>query len=326
MNQYAYAYHDPLNAFDPTGELAPLVILGGRLLLQYLACNLACHGTAAAGNLLSGGCANWKDNIVGCGTGCLLSLIPIKLPPKLQQGACGINSFEADTLVHVKSDAGNGGRLTTALKRIADIQPGDEVLALAEWETADTALRFEKVLDVYSSQREQTLVRLTLESGEVISATEGHPLSTPDGWRDAILIKRGGKLLLRSDSGEAREASVVYVQLEQRVAAVYNLEVANAHTFFVGEDGVLVHNARRPVDTGVYILEDIGIYVGQSIDIDRRETTHKRTRPGFKGEVCRIPNLPDKNQRNIIENFFYDSIEGLGFNRTNKIRPPKPKK
>ena len=47
-----------------------------------------------------------------------------------------------------------------------------------------------------------------------------------------FFIKRGGRLLLRGDENEAREATVIDVLHEQRLAAVYNLEVANAHTFF----------------------------------------------------------------------------------------------
>jgi hypothetical protein len=35
------------------------------------------------------------------------------------------------------------------------------------------------------------------------------------------------------------------VRLERSTVQVFNLEVANAHTFFVGNDGALVHNGAR---------------------------------------------------------------------------------
>jgi hypothetical protein len=53
------------------------------------------------------------------------------------------------------------------------------------------------VLDVIASHREQRLVHITLETGERLTATDGHPFKTSEGWRDAIMLKKGGKLLLK---------------------------------------------------------------------------------------------------------------------------------
>jgi hypothetical protein len=41
-------------------------------------------------------------------------------------------------------------------------------------------------------------------------------------------------------------ATIEDVRIETKTIRVYNLEVANLHTFFVGEDGVVVHNGRAP--------------------------------------------------------------------------------
>jgi hypothetical protein len=96
----------------------------------------------------------------------------------------------------------------------------------------------------------QRLIHITLETGEKLTATDGHPFKTTEGWRDAIMLKKGGKLLLKgageetdaeSEAGE-RVATIKDVQTEQKIVPAYNLEVANAHTFFVGEEGVLAHN------------------------------------------------------------------------------------
>jgi hypothetical protein len=57
-------------------------------------------------------------------------------------------------------------------------------------------------------------------------------------------LKKGGQLLLKGD-GEADSehwAIIAEVQQETRTVPVFNLEVAKAHTFFVGSDGVVVHN------------------------------------------------------------------------------------
>ena len=89
----------------------------------------------------------------------------------------------------------------------------------------------------------QKWVHLTLADGKTIDATEGHPFNTPDGWRDAILLKKGGELILKGEHGEPKSIQIADVKVEDRRLTTYNLEVANAHTFFVGEDAVLVHNS-----------------------------------------------------------------------------------
>ena len=166
-----------------------------------------------------------------------------------------VYSFPADTLVHVKpSDAkvkdASLGKCT--LRPISDITLGDEVLSFAEWKDQgksgkmDRRLSYEKVTDVYTSYKAQTFVHLTLDDGQTLTATEGHPFKTADGWRDAIMLKKGGKLLLKGGDGDAdaeRTATIAEVHTEQRTLPVYNLEVANGHTYFVGKHGLLVHNA-----------------------------------------------------------------------------------
>ncbi len=71
-------------------------------------------------------------------------------------------------------------------------------------------------------------------------------MRTAEGWRDAQLIKAGGQLDLKGSTDERpKRAEVVKVEHELKHERVYNLEVANAHTFFVGEEGVWGHNAKK---------------------------------------------------------------------------------
>jgi hypothetical protein len=105
------------------------------------------------------------------------------------------------------------------------------------------AQRYEKVTDTISSFKEQTLLHISLDNGQTLQATAGHPFKTREGWRDAVLLKKGGQLLLggEADSSE-RFATITDIREEVKTTAVFNLEVANLHTFFVGVDGVVVHN------------------------------------------------------------------------------------
>ena len=230
-----------------------------------------CGITTAVINAATGECNNWgntaKDCAIGCAAGMGLGWLASKLPGLAKKAwdaircGTGFNSFAADTLVHVKPDeamAGDAKAGKSRLKPINQINVGDEVLAFSEWKDKgksskmDRRLSYEKVTDVYTSYKAQTLVHLTLDDGQTLTATEGHPFKTADGWRDAIMLKKGGKLLLKGGDGDAdaeRTATIAEVRTEQKTLPVYNLEVANGHTYFVGIDGELVHNAIHHICT-----------------------------------------------------------------------------
>jgi hypothetical protein len=228
--------------------------------------------SGAADYFLECGNVDWGDNAKDCAVDCLIGMLPIPNPcGKFGQwfgmaagaagaAAGGLNSFSAGTLVHVMPQGAaehDAQQAQAELRPIGQLKPGDQVLAIAEWkdkgqarneagDALDARLSYEKVTDVYTSRKEQVLVHLTLDNGDQLTATEGHPFKTSEGWRDAILLKRGGKLLLKGsgESGSDKTALIADVRVEKTTVQVFNLEVANAHTFFVGKDGVVVHNAR----------------------------------------------------------------------------------
>lgn len=269
INLYAYAAAAPGRFIDPTGEIIPC------LLFNYARCMLGCVGTDAALNMAFG-CESFDlaSSAKDCAVSCIFSMLPIPNPcgkfGKLFGAATGVgaglmNSFAADTQVHVRPKETGGTdamRGKTELKAIKDLKIGDEVLAFAEWKDKgelrsdtgnrlDQRLSYEKVTDIATSYREQRIVHITLDDGSTIEATDGHPFRTIDGWRDAILLKKGGKLLLKgsNEPDSERVAAIDHVRVELKNVPVFNIEVENAHTFFVGQQGNLVHNAWAPTAT-----------------------------------------------------------------------------
>jgi RHS repeat-associated protein len=300
INLVTYAGASPSRFTDPTGEFVQC------LMVNYARCLVTCGIEGAATAAITGDCLDLGDLAKDCLTNCLWSMLPIPDPCgrfgklfSIGVGMMGGNSFEADTLVHTRVLTDTG--YVKQLKRIADIQVGDEVLAWDELKAYDiaqareakklqahlpsdlqaksasspaqmrassyennskseiksqtnssfaasqqTAESYQKVTHLKSISFEQTLYHITLDNGETFQATEGHPFKTSEGWRDAIMLKKGGKLLLKGGDADSAErfATIIYILEEVKTIPVYNLEVEQLHTYFIGQDGVLVHNAR----------------------------------------------------------------------------------
>jgi RHS repeat-associated protein len=345
QNQYNYAEQNGQNMVDPDGRIVwvPIIMWAWRVtaIIDLYA-------------QVRDGCFDMKQFMIDrIPVGKFVKRIKWKKKPSPKPKdppTCPIpsgNSFAGDTVVHVWDEGSN----SPATKPIRDIRLGDKVLAYSEWMTgadkdtttnnvglhrgqlqsgqtdrAANPLSYRPVTDIFSSHKQQTMVKLTLDTGEVIDATQGHPFKTDQGWRDAALLEVGSRieatvsrpgLLKRAvktmkgsvaslaaaavlattpavsaaqveridsvsslvhqvgDSAPAAAAerarllntfgterflagvtdhgddhdttpiahrTVTAVTKQNVVIPVYNLEVASAHTFFVGEEGALVHN------------------------------------------------------------------------------------
>jgi hypothetical protein len=279
------------------------------------------------------GCGDreWGDAIKDCAVSCLWAMLPVPDPcgkfGKLFGAAVGLasglmNSFPADTLVHTRIQTDSGPQ--TQLKRIADIQIGDEVLAWDELAAHDQSLNqqsYQKVTEVYNTpERIRTLVHLTLDNGQTLTATDGHPFKTEEGWRDAVLLKKGGKLLLKDSS----YATIAEVRIEQERITTYNLEVAQLHTYLVGRDGVVVHNsggARIPCGSPRSAFRqakrDAGIPTSQT------HNTHRRgqgDRQGSRGTDYGFDN--NKSVQHHPDGHPYPATNGSNEPHFNNHQPP----
>ena len=136
-------------------------------------------------------------------------------------GGC---SFSADTPVMTQR-----GRMP-----IRQLQEGDWVLAYDET-SGSTG-----VYPVTATFNHLDPVILVLViDGERIETTPEHPFYADGAWVAAADL-RVGDALRRVDGSVGLVESV---RIERRFQMMYNLTVAQAYTFFVGDDGWLVHNA-----------------------------------------------------------------------------------
>ena len=120
---------------------------------------------------------------------------------------------------------------------IEKIQVGDLVWA-EDPDTGEKALK--PVLQLFVSETHE-LVRLLIED-EIILATTGHPFHVKGkGWVQAFDLEPGD-LVTQKDGKLATVYGIWYIYSENPVT-VYNFEVADFHTYFVGDDSLLVHNA-----------------------------------------------------------------------------------
>ena len=78
--------------------------------------------------------------------------------------------------------------------------------------------------------------------GEVIQCTDTHPFQVKGkGWVDAHMLNVGDAVYTK-DWNTATIKRVDILELEEHIE-VFNFEVDDCHTYFVGEFDILVHNA-----------------------------------------------------------------------------------
>lgn len=137
-----------------------------------------------------------------------------------------LSCFVAGTLI----------KTSEGLIPIEEIRVGDEVFAY-NIENGETELKEVKQLFVHE---EDELVHLVI-NGEKIDTTTNHPFFVEDlGFISAKDLQDGDELRLYDGSTASVEA--IEIEVLDEPVLVYNFEVEDFHTYFVGEQSVLVHN------------------------------------------------------------------------------------
>lgn len=227
----------------------------------------------------------------GLGKGAFKKLTKVALKSSIDDVAkkllktCVFACFPAGTQVHTE----------LGLKNIEEIQTGDKVWAYNE-ETEETALQ--KVLYTMEKESDHTVEIVT--ENETIETTALHPFYVNGKWKEASELEKGDRIITQNKE----EIVIKSVEFKYTSQKVYNFEVAHWHTYFVGENLFLVHNAK-----GKCISQYIKGLVGNR---PLRELTHNEIYNAFRKAGIDLSNHAIKRLKDI-------RTKNLGFITPNDI-------
>ena len=183
------------------------------------------------------------------------------------------------------------------LVAIENIQAGDMVWA-SDSNTGETALK--EVVQTFRNETTE-LVHVTV-NGEEIICTNEHPFYSPvKGWTAACQLRAGDILVLVN--GEYVVVEKVQHELLESPVATYNFEVQDFHTYYIGEQSILVHNLCGPLDAKT--TNHGSIRVGER-GLTQREydllKASKNVKTQADGARVYIRSLTSNNNNVLIEN------------------------
>jgi hypothetical protein len=208
---------------------------------------------------------------------------------KVVKTPCGC--FVAGTAVSMR----RGGKL------IEQVQVGDSVWAYNE-RTRQTALR--PVTHLFRYERDTVYV-LHTATGEALRTTSDHPFYVRGQWVKVKRLRVGDSLV--SQGGQRHVLR--RIELKPEHVTVYNFTVDELHTYFVGQNAILVHNS-GPCD---FVVTRDGTAV--STNLSKVEGSYKNA--GFR-EIERNPN-------NVIYEVPKADGKGTFYSRLQKATSPRQK-
>lgn len=155
-------------------------------------------------------------------------------------------------------------------RNIENVRINDTVVAADE----GSARQGPEVVTKVWVHRDEPLRHLVLDSGEIVTTTSRHRFFVDGHGFTALERLRVGDPLRTADG------SLVHVRAisdDGQRGTVFNLSVAHAHTYFVGESRLWVHNVK---DDGSNVGEDDGDGTGGGGEVDELEM--KKIKPPKK--------------------------------------------
>ena len=307
-NLFAYCGNNPITGYDPTGNFDFNKLIGGICLVLVgvaavaaVAVSVASCGAAAAPASMA---------LIEAATAVAGYVTAVNGVSEIVESATGENpvrtiifrgnreAYEDVTQIMVWiASAGTGAIIefenvtggqacfvsgtmvatSTGNIPIESIKPGDMVWATNP-DSGETELK--QVVRTFVRESDE-LVHVFVKGDEIVCTNE-HPFYSPvKGWTAACDLRAGDVLV--TVNGEYVVVEFIQHELLESPVLVYNFEVEDFHTYYVGTSVVLVHNScnhgsswrkereRYWKETGKSAIEgnDYGAYVADQDNIDK---------------------------------------------------------
>jgi hypothetical protein len=163
------------------------------------------------------------------------------------------------------------------------------------WDEKTKTNSYKKVLNTFVRNTDQ-IYNLTIGE-EKLSTTWNHPYYVKDkGWVQAKDLKRGETMI----SAKGSMLTLKDITIEERDETVYNFEVEDNHTYYVGKDGVLVHNDNYSEDFANETRAKKFFYIG-GVRYERKGSGRDAYFIGYKDNDTRIKISFDDENMDIVK-------------------------
>ncbi|NMP38583.1 MAG: hypothetical protein GX051_10785 [Clostridiales bacterium] len=260
-NLFAYCMNNPVNMSDPDGnwpKWATKLIIGTAVIAAAAVLTIATAGTGTALACFAVGALKGAviGAAVGAASGAVTGAVGHRLSTGKWKGAgkAALESAADGYMTGSITGAITGGMnskvcfvagtavLTSAGHvAIEEICAGDRVWS-ENPETGEKELK--QVVRTFVNETDE-LVHVFVNGEEIVTTPE-HPFYVPTkGWTGAIHLRAGDILVLQN--GKYAIVEKIQHELLESPIKVYNFEVADFHTYFVGESSALVHNSCKRI-------------------------------------------------------------------------------
>ena len=255
-NLFAYCQNNPVNMSDKDGnwpKWATKVLIGTAVIAAAAVLTIATAGTGTALDCFAVGALKGAVTgaLIGAATGAVTGAVTHRVTTGSWKGADkaaiegaadgymggAITGFVAGGLTsNVCFVSGTKILTSSGLVAIENISSGDWVWA-ENPETGEKELK--QVVQTFVNETDE-LVHVYVNGEEIITTPE-HPFYVPNkGWTSAIELRAGDVLVLQN--GEYVVVEKIQHEILENSVTVYNFEVEDFHTYYVGDSSLLVHN------------------------------------------------------------------------------------
>lgn len=304
-NLFAYCFNNPVNMSDENGnwpKWATKVLIGVAVIAAAAVVTVATGG-AATGTLVAAvhcvAVGALKGAVVGAVVGAVSGAVTGAVSHRAKTGSwkgagktaleSGATGFMTGAITgaitggknsNVCFVAGTSVLTSVGLVAIENISSGDFVWA-ENPETREKELK--RVVQTFVNETNE-LVHVYVNDEEIV-ATPEHPFYVPQrGWTSAIELRAGDILVLQN--GKYVVVEKIQHEILEKPVTVYNFEVEDFHTYYIGNSSVLVHNDCGPKLQATYDTRKQAFNAAKrEIGVPRSQQPIVRPNIGNRGEL-----------------------------------------